>query len=63
MSNQIERFDSLDPLDQMDMLAELYLDGNHIVKSLGFEDYVLQMVPMLEVLNGTVLAEPGTRFK
>jgi len=25
----------------MDMLAELYLDGNHIVKSLGFEDYVL----------------------
>jgi len=61
--NQIETFDDVQDFDNMKFLAEVNLEGNPLSNLYGFEDGILEMIPLIEVLNDVVLNEPGARFK
>ena len=61
--NNIEDFESMIEIEELDRLAEIDLSGNPCTEYEDFKDLILNLVPHLEVLNNQVFAEPGSRFK
>lgn len=60
--NSIENSDKIQDLDDMTILAEINLEGNPIVNTYTFQDDILIMIPMIEVINEEIINEPGARF-
>lgn len=61
--NNIEEFESMLEIEELERLAELDLTGNPSTEYEDFKDMVINLVPHIEVLNNEILAEPGSRFK